>query len=74
MNSKKKFTGFLKEQIVLENKGGESLNQTFGGIDNLTGRGGLNGGVRDSATQVEWYRATCEFLTTALIPSLGCAR
>ena len=74
MNSKKKFTEFLKEQIALENTLRESLNQTVGGINKLKVKGGLNGGVQDSVTQVEWYRATCAFLTTALIPSFGCAR
>ena len=64
MNSKDELVTFLKEQIKIENKIVESLNNALREIGNPTVKGVLKGISLDSVKHAEMYAAATKLLTS----------
>lgn len=64
MSSKDELIGFLKSQIIIENKIVDSLNRSLVEIGNPTVRGVLKGISLDSVKHSEMYTSAVTLLTT----------
>jgi rubrerythrin len=64
LSSKDELIGFLKSQIVIENKIVDSLNRSLVEIGNPTVRGVLKGISLDSVKHAEMYTSAVTLLTT----------
>jgi rubrerythrin len=64
LSSKDELIGFLKSQIIIENKIVDSLNSSLGEIGNPTVRGVLKGISLDSVKHAEMYTSAVTLLTT----------
>ena len=64
MSTKEELIGFLKEQIKVENKIVDSLNNSLPEIDNPTVKGVLKGISLDSIKHAEMYASAARLMTT----------